>query len=80
MAKGYLLSDVLAEAAALEQAGGFWQQKHAAAVTGYSVSFIRASDCPKLYEIGEGPKGRGRPVYIPAEVRAWKLQRLRRVA
>lgn len=69
---------ILREAVALEQAGGFWQQKHAAAVTGYSVSFLRASDCPREYEEGNGPKGRLRLVYVPAEVRAWKLKRLRK--
>lgn len=74
------LTDTLREAVALEQAGGTWQQKHAAAVTGYSVSFLRNSDCPKHLEEGNGPKGRPRLVYLPAEVRTWKQQRLRRVA
>lgn len=74
------LTDTLREAVALEQAGGTWQQRHAAAVTGYSVSYLRNSDCPKHHEEGNGPKGRPRLVYLPAEVRTWKLGRLRRVA
>lgn len=71
------LVDTLREAVALEQAGGTWQQRHAAAVTGYSVSFLRNSDCPKHYEEGNGPKGRPRLVYLPDEVRAWKIHRRR---
>lgn len=74
------LTAVLREAIALEDARSTWQQKHAAAVTGYSVAFLRNSDCPKHHEEGNGPKGRPRLVYIPAEVRAWKLARLKRVA
>jgi hypothetical protein len=67
---------LLEEAVALERAGGTWSQKHAAAVAGYSVAFLRNSDCPKHYEEGEGPKGRARLVYFPAEVRSWKSNRL----
>lgn len=74
------LTEILREAIALEQAGAPWQQRHAAAVTGYSVSFLRNSDCPKYHEEGNGPKGRRILVYIPAEVRAWKASRMRRVA
>jgi len=66
---------LLNEAVALEQAGGTWSQKHAAAVTGYSVAFLRSSDCPKQFEEGNGPKGRPRVVYLPADVRAWKAAR-----
>lgn len=79
MKKKRKASDTIAlldEAVALERAGGTWKQQHAAAVTGYSVSFLRASDCPKHFEEGNGPKGRPRPVYIPAEVREWKRKRL----
>lgn len=68
---------LLREAIALEEAGGTWQQKHAAAVTGYSVSFLRNSDCPCEYEEGNGPKGKPRLIYIPAKVREWKLSRRR---
>lgn len=68
---------LLNEAVALEHAGGTWSQLHAAAVTGYSASFLRASDCPKRFEEGNGPKGRDRVVYIPAEVREWKARRLK---
>jgi hypothetical protein len=66
---------LLDEAVALERAGGTWSQKHAAAVAGYSVAFLRNSDCPKHYEEGEGPKGRQRLVYFPDEVREWKAGR-----
>lgn len=67
---------LLDEAVALERAGGTWKQPHAAAVTGYGVSFLRTSDCPKHSEEGHGPKGRPVVVYVPAEVRAWKAARL----
>jgi hypothetical protein len=66
---------LLNEAVALEAAGGTWSQKHAAAVAGYSVAFLRASDCPKEFEEGNGPKGRPRVVYLPAKVREWKAAR-----
>lgn len=66
---------LLNEAVALEQAGGTWTQKHAAAVTGYSVAYLRSSDCPKAFEEGNGPKGRPRVVYDPAMVREWKASR-----
>lgn len=63
---------LLDEAVALEAAGGTWNQKHAAAVTGYSVAYLRTSSCPKAFEEGNGPKGQPRVVYEPAAVRAWK--------
>lgn len=66
---------LLDEAAALERAGSTWTQKHAAAITGWGVSFLRTSDCPKHFEEGNGPKGKPRVVYVPAEVRAWKAAR-----
>jgi hypothetical protein len=74
---------LLREAVALEQAGARWSQKHAAVVAGYSPSFLRNSDCPKFLEDGEGPKGKPRVFYLPAEVRAWladRNARARRVA
>jgi hypothetical protein len=67
---------LLEEAVALENAGGTWTQKHASAVAGYSVAFLRNSDCPKHYEEGDGPKGKKRLVYFPGEVREWKRKRL----
>lgn len=66
---------LLDEAVALERAGGTWTQKHAAAITGYSVAFLRTSDCPKSFEEGNGPKGKPRVVYLPGDVRAWKASR-----
>jgi hypothetical protein len=78
MAKPKKLNDtirLLDEAVALERAGATWTQKHAAAVTGYSVAFLRTSDCPKSFEEGNGPKGKPRVVYVPVDVRAWKAAR-----
>lgn len=60
---------------ALERAGSTWTQAHAAAVAGYSPSFLRKSDCPKHYELGLGPHGKPMLVYLPAEVRDWKVAR-----
>lgn len=71
---------LLREAVLLEQAGGTWTQKHVSAVTGYSVSFLRASDCPKSYEEGNGPHGKDRVCYQPAEVRDWRSKRLRKAS
>jgi len=74
---------LLKEAIALAEAGGRWTQKHAAVVTGYSPSFLRNSDCPKRLEDGEGPKGKPRVFYVPAEVREWlraRNERARKVA
>lgn len=73
-------TQLVEEAVALERAGGTWAVKHAAAVTGYSPSHIRNSDCPKHTEPG-GPrsrKGRGKIVLIPKEVRDWKAALLDR--
>jgi hypothetical protein len=39
------------------------------------VAYLRTSDCPKSFEEGNGPKGKPRVVYVPAEVRAWKTAR-----
>lgn len=74
---------LLREAVALEQAGSRWTQKHAAVVCGYSASYLRNSDCPKLLEDGDGPKGKPRVFYLPDDVRAWlagRNARARRVA
>ena len=67
---------VIDEALAIERAGGTWTFAHAAAVTGYSVSALRHSDCPRKHE--RTPKGitKDRVVFIPAEVRAWKASLL----
>lgn len=69
---------LIAEALALESAGGTWTQPHVAAVTGYSVATIRVSDCPKQYEMTPGATTKPRLVYIPAEVREWKAKLLKR--
>jgi hypothetical protein len=74
-ARGNDTVTLLNEAEALERLGGTWTQKHAAAVAGCSVSFLRISDCPKDYEEGHGPQGKPRTVYVPAKVRAWKQSR-----
>lgn len=74
--RGHDTIALLDEAAALERAGGTWTQRHAAAVAGYSVSYLRASNCPKHFEEGNGAKGKARVVYLPGEVRAWKSSRL----
>lgn len=72
--------ELLEEAVAIEKAGGYWQQKHAAAVTGNSPRTLRSSDCPKSYEDGQGEKGKARVVYVPADVREWMRRRLRKSA
>lgn len=63
---------LLDEAVALERAGGTWTQLHAAAIIGYSVAYLRRSSCPKHHEDMQGPKGKGRVIYVPSEVRTWK--------
>jgi hypothetical protein len=67
--------ELLHEAVALEEAGGRWKQKHAAAVTGFSATYLRNSDCPKLLDEGHGPKGKPMVFYLPADVRAWLAAR-----
>lgn len=69
---------LLEEAVALEKAGAHWTLKHVCAITGYSDRFIRGSDCPRASEEGQGPTGKGRIVYQPAEVRDWQKKRLRK--
>lgn len=68
------------EALAREAAGSTWTQAHAAAVTGYSVASIRASDCPKHHEQSPTAVTKPRVVYLPAEVRAWKSGLLKKSA
>lgn len=65
------LISLLREAVEIERAGGRWKQKHAAAVAGYSTTFLRNSDCPKRIEDGDGPQGKPRVFYLPADVRSW---------
>lgn len=69
------LVDLLQEAVALEQAGSRWSQKHAAAVCGCSPTYLRNTSCPKLIEDGNGPKGKPRVFYLPADVRRWLSDR-----
>lgn len=71
---------LLDEAMKLEAAGGTWTQSHVAAVTGYSVATIRASDCPKHHEQGPTTVTRPRLVYLPHEVRHWKASLLRKAS
>lgn len=71
---------LIQEALALEAAGGTWTQPHAAAVTGYSVASIRASECPKHHEQSPTAVTKPRVVYFPAEVRAWKAGLLKKSA
>lgn len=70
---------VIAEALAIEQAGGTWEYEHVAAVTGYGVTYLR--NCPDLEKSHErttrGIK-RDRVVFVPATVRAWKASLLKR--
>lgn len=72
--------ELLEEAVWIERAGGVWLQRHVSAVTGYSVRYVRASDCPKRFEEGNGPTGKPRVVYVPAEVREWMQRRLRKAS
>jgi hypothetical protein len=69
---------LLEEAVVLEKAGSLWTQAHAAAVAGESPRTLRSSDCPKSHVEGQGPKGKPRLVYVPADVRQWMQKRLRR--
>lgn len=64
-------ADVLADALAVERAGGTWSIEHVAAFTGLGVSVLHRSDCPRDHErslTGVRP----RLVFVPAKVRAWK--------
>jgi hypothetical protein len=48
------------------------RQKEAAMLLGVSVSWLRASSCPKVLIPGNGPKGRPIVRYDPADLEAWK--------
>jgi hypothetical protein len=71
---------LLKEAVEIETAAGLWSQKHVAAVTGYSVAFLRRSDCPRSYIEGNGPAGKERVVYVPGDVRDWMRRKLRKAS
>ena len=45
--------------------------KEAAARLGVSVSYLRASDCPKVRLPGQGPKGRDVVRIDPVALEAW---------
>lgn len=63
---------LLQEAAALESAAGNWTYAHVEALTGYSETTIRGSDCPRHERDTPGStKGRIQVIFKPAEVRAW---------
>lgn len=68
---------LLHEAIALEAARSSWSQQHAAAVARMTPGTLRLSDCPHEYEEQNGAKGKPRPVYDPAAVRAWIQSRRR---
>jgi hypothetical protein len=69
---------LMVEARAIEQAGGQWRVRHASAVTGYSESFLRRSNCPRLYDVSGGSTAKATVWYDPADVRACKARRLSR--
>lgn len=48
-----------------------WTQKEAAGVLKVSVSYLRASSCPKVLLPSLKPNGRPMVRYAPAEVEAW---------
>lgn len=48
-----------------------WTQKEAAAELRVSVSYLRNSECPKVFLPGNGKKGKPMVRYEPAQVRAW---------
>lgn len=48
-----------------------WTQKEAAARLGVSVSYLRASGCPKTFLPSLKPGGRPIIRYSPAEVAEW---------
>ena len=68
----------MTEARAIEETGGQWRLRHVAAITGYSESFLRRSDCPRFYDISGGSTTKAAIWYEPAEVREWKAARLSR--
>lgn len=52
-----------------------WTQKETAARLRVSVSWLRASSCPKLFLPGNGKTDKPIVRYDPAEVETWSLQR-----
>jgi hypothetical protein len=52
-----------------------WTQKEAAAKLRVSVSWLRASSCPKKLLPGNGKAGKPLVRYDPKEVEQWTLQR-----
>ena len=48
-----------------------WTQREAAAALRVSVSWLRASECPKVRLRSQGMSGRGPVRYDPDAVRAW---------
>lgn len=46
-------------------------QKEAAAGLRVSVSYLRASDCPKVFLPGNGPNGQDLVRYRPEDMAAW---------
>lgn len=48
------------------------KQKEAALLVGVSVSWLRASSCPKVLIPGNGPKGRPLVRYDPEDLERWK--------
>lgn len=54
--------------------GELWTQKEAAAAIKVSVSYLRASTCPKTFLPSLKPNGRPLVRYVPSEVEAWWRQ------
>lgn len=52
-----------------------WTQREAAARLKVSVSWLRASSCPKRLLPGNGKAGKPIVRYDPVEVEEWSLQR-----
>lgn len=50
------------------------RQREAAQMLGVSVTYLRASDCPKVLLPGQGPKGRDSVRYDPEDLKAWRDQ------
>lgn len=70
--------ELLLELLGVPDAGGFGEalpeemtQREAARLLRVSVSFLRASSCPKCLLPGNGPRGRPLVRYLRSEVLAW---------
>jgi len=50
-------------------------QKEAADLLAVSVSYLRASSCPKVLLPGTGPRGKPLVRYVHADVLGWALSR-----